>query len=232
MDEILTTELSCPICYETMISAHVVNCKHSFCELCLKSSLQIRKTCPVCRTPVNAVIPLKSLDQVIEKFMDTKSAAVRDERADIVAERVSQLEKLPKTINFAGGRVYLRAARQYLRMNDPMPVVDGLPDPQYGFEPQIPADGVSDTFLDWMLSPSDLTTHQHFNHADVRRNVRNLLATSLFDNETTTTTVHDDSQEDESEYEEPPLRPPVYTSRRRNLVRHNGRYRGGYSRPN
>ena len=181
MDKVLNEELECPICYELMINAHGVNCKHAFCEYCLKTSLQIRRPCPTCRTNITTVIPLKTLDQVIEKVMATKSAAVRDERADLIADRASRLEALPRNVTYVDGRVVLRAARQFFPANNAgiVGLSDAIPDHQVSFEEELQdeTDGISEPLLDFLV-----------NNAEVRRSVRSFFR--MFDVEPSTT--HED----------------------------------------
>lgn len=58
------TEVNCPICLEKLILPKKLPCSHTFCEPCIQSYVQVRKTtdekedtrffkCPVCRMETN-----------------------------------------------------------------------------------------------------------------------------------------------------------------------------------
>ncbi|KAF9073810.1 hypothetical protein BDP27DRAFT_266731 [Rhodocollybia butyracea] len=54
-------ELTCPICYDVLVAAHLVNgCGHTLCGPCGHSWIveKHRDTCPTCRTKCHALTPL------------------------------------------------------------------------------------------------------------------------------------------------------------------------------
>jgi len=54
----------CPICYKTLTRAFVVNCEHTFCDMCIaqhcwRCALITHRaaTCPICRAPIKTLQP-------------------------------------------------------------------------------------------------------------------------------------------------------------------------------
>lgn len=43
----------CPICYDTMLYPIKLDCKHTFCFLCVKGAFHTTKTCPMCRSNID-----------------------------------------------------------------------------------------------------------------------------------------------------------------------------------
>ena len=46
------TPYECSICYEYHDSIMISNCNHTHCRKCLHSWTQIKRECPLCRTPI------------------------------------------------------------------------------------------------------------------------------------------------------------------------------------
>jgi hypothetical protein len=54
-DGLPSDALLCSVCLETFVDASSLPCGHTFCEFCLKSSLDLARRCPLCRTKVAVV---------------------------------------------------------------------------------------------------------------------------------------------------------------------------------
>ena len=84
----------CPICYETLKQLQNLECKHSFCENCLKR-LKVRK-CPFCRKRIRTKLrknPYNLRTQKIRTFEPKKLVVkfrdgnVRSKGQVIIGER-------------------------------------------------------------------------------------------------------------------------------------------------
>lgn len=68
----LSSDYSCPVCYELMTEAHITKCGHSFCFSCLSRSLETKLTCPKCGNMlpggIRDVFPNLALDKLVNKF--------------------------------------------------------------------------------------------------------------------------------------------------------------------
>lgn len=61
-------ECMCAVCMEIMVSASaVVPCGHVFCKECLSGITE----CPNCRFPVQSALPIKTMDNVISKLVES-----------------------------------------------------------------------------------------------------------------------------------------------------------------
>jgi len=61
-NELLEEPQDCAICQEEIALPVVLECKHSFCLVCIHQSNSIRKTCPLCRATINSdKIPITGL---------------------------------------------------------------------------------------------------------------------------------------------------------------------------
>ena len=66
--ELAETELQCSVCTEVFIEATTINCGHTFCKYCINKWQQQKSNCPVCRTDINHMVAVKTLDQFVDKM--------------------------------------------------------------------------------------------------------------------------------------------------------------------
>ncbi|ORY55314.1 hypothetical protein BCR35DRAFT_355756, partial [Leucosporidium creatinivorum] len=74
---LLDSALRCPLCYEVLKAPVIItSCSHSFCSLCIRESMTIKKECPVDHTAADEgrIRPNKSLDEVISAWHTARSA--------------------------------------------------------------------------------------------------------------------------------------------------------------
>ncbi|CAN0437031.1 unnamed protein product, partial [Hapterophycus canaliculatus] len=60
-------EYECDICFEVLVGVHVLdNCGHHFCGACMERWIDNapQGECPVCRTPVDKLVPVRKMDEV------------------------------------------------------------------------------------------------------------------------------------------------------------------------
>ena len=46
--------LRCPICWDQLIGPVATPCGHTFCSQCIRSALNVKKECPVCRVAISS----------------------------------------------------------------------------------------------------------------------------------------------------------------------------------
>ena len=63
--------MQCSVCYTTKNLVYT-DCKHDFCEKCIKSWLQIKYNCPVCRRSVWTFTKHKKINKKINKKTKSK----------------------------------------------------------------------------------------------------------------------------------------------------------------
>ena len=59
--------LKCPICLELLFAPVVLNCSHTFCQLCIGIWKKEKNTCPFCRVLIKSGNRAIALDQIICK---------------------------------------------------------------------------------------------------------------------------------------------------------------------
>ncbi|CAM9657123.1 unnamed protein product, partial [Ectocarpus sp. 12 AP-2014] len=60
-------EFECDICFDVLVGVHVLdNCGHTFCGACMERWIDNapQGECPVCRTPVDKLVPVRKMDDV------------------------------------------------------------------------------------------------------------------------------------------------------------------------
>jgi hypothetical protein len=57
--------LKCPICLELLFAPVVLNCSHTFCQLCIGTWRKEKNTCPICRVLIKSGNRAIALDQII-----------------------------------------------------------------------------------------------------------------------------------------------------------------------
>ncbi|KAK7468634.1 hypothetical protein VKT23_003139 [Stygiomarasmius scandens] len=108
----LNDEMSCPVCFELMVGAQLINpCGHGLCGLCGYTWITLKKqtACPVCRTRCchfKPLVPNIMVDNIIEKYIEIlvkrgdKSWDVGGANRREWDERVDQWRK---NVNFTRG---------------------------------------------------------------------------------------------------------------------------------
>lgn len=95
----METELQCSICSELFVQATSLNCAHSFCALCIRQWLAVKKECPVCRAAVTSQVRSYVLDNYIDRMVEQLSDDLKQRRADLVTERKECQAKLDEAEN-------------------------------------------------------------------------------------------------------------------------------------
>ena len=90
VDDELREQLECNVCTDVFLDPVTTPCGHTFCTECLSRAVDVRNTCPVCRTvllvgsctqiPVNI-----TLAGVISKLLPATLAARRERAAEEAA---------------------------------------------------------------------------------------------------------------------------------------------------
>lgn len=86
--EQMEDEFTCIICQDLFINSTTLPCAHSFCEYCLKSWLQKKSNCPICRQPIMGR-PVRSLvlDNAIAKMVESMDEETKTRRQTVRQER-------------------------------------------------------------------------------------------------------------------------------------------------
>lgn len=86
--EQMEDEFTCIICQDLFINSTTLPCAHSFCEYCLKSWLQKKNNCPICRQPIMGR-PVRSLvlDNAIAKMVESMDEETKTRRQTVSQER-------------------------------------------------------------------------------------------------------------------------------------------------
>jgi len=67
--EAITKAIACPICFEIPKSCQITTCGHSFCEFCIKESINLKHQCPVCNSELensSTLIPNRAVQDLVE----------------------------------------------------------------------------------------------------------------------------------------------------------------------
>lgn len=64
---LISLSFNSPICFDMMEEAHVTKCGHTYCFQCITQSLERKKSCPKCSSPVDAVFPNFLLNELITR---------------------------------------------------------------------------------------------------------------------------------------------------------------------
>ena len=82
---------------KTVIWIRPIKCKHSFCELCLEQSQRLNNDqCPTFRVAIKSTVRVKCVDDVIQRYIDSKSDEVRKVREELVTTRQKATDDLVK----------------------------------------------------------------------------------------------------------------------------------------
>ena len=71
--------LRCPICHATMKAPVIlVKCGHSYCSYCIRQSLSVEKTCPLCKQPATEgdIVKNVTVAEIIEVFKANRKMMV------------------------------------------------------------------------------------------------------------------------------------------------------------
>ncbi|CAG9316181.1 unnamed protein product [Blepharisma stoltei] len=68
----IKTLSECPICHESIVSASLTSCGHTFCEFCILNHLLYKSDCPVCRKEItkSSLYPCFQFDQATKANLD------------------------------------------------------------------------------------------------------------------------------------------------------------------
>lgn len=69
----LSSELTCPICFDLINVAHITKCGHSFCLNCIQTALETTHRCPKCNTTCSTakdIFPNFTLNQIVERIKE------------------------------------------------------------------------------------------------------------------------------------------------------------------
>ncbi|XP_025415475.1 E3 ubiquitin-protein ligase rnf8-A-like [Sipha flava] len=94
----LETELQCTICNELMYKAMVLNCNHTFCEICIETWKSSNPACPICRTHITYYSNCLTLDNYITNICDLIGGEVNDQRQSLQRENFNVLSIFPGRI--------------------------------------------------------------------------------------------------------------------------------------
>ena len=107
--ELAETELQCSVCSEVFMEATTINCGHTFCDYCIHKWTTQNSTCPMCRTEIKHMVPVKTLDQFVDKmYGQFVSEAGQAARTSLKEERLQLNEAVSEE------EAYFRDRMQYL----------------------------------------------------------------------------------------------------------------------
>lgn len=87
-------EFTCVICQELFISATILPCAHTFCQLCICGWMKKKKNCPVCRRKIKGkAVRSFAFDSAVEKMVETMDDDYKDRRATLRREREEQTRR-------------------------------------------------------------------------------------------------------------------------------------------
>ncbi|XP_060836072.1 E3 ubiquitin-protein ligase LNX-like [Rhopalosiphum padi] len=86
--KMMNSDLQCPICNEWLLKATSANCNHTFCDSCIKKWLKIKKTCPVCRTPIQYTSTSIAVDNFITNLCQLFGGFTKERRESIMNARI------------------------------------------------------------------------------------------------------------------------------------------------
>lgn len=88
--ETLDREMLCSICNDIIYEATTLNCRHTFCRVCLFEWKKKKKECPVCRTKIKTETRPLVIDSFIDKLADTIGGELKTRRMEVKEERTSK----------------------------------------------------------------------------------------------------------------------------------------------
>lgn len=95
---VLERELTCPICHEIVITTTALQCGHCFCKFCITLWMNRKEKCPLCTAPFRKLIPMRTIDSVIENifesFMSSRIKSKRILDLETRREEVIRLEEI------------------------------------------------------------------------------------------------------------------------------------------
>merc|ERR1719510_2923008 len=71
LQELLEKQLQCAICNEVYVNTVAVKCGYMFCEGCMSTWMETKRSCPLCRTRVTETFLCKAIDSYVSKFVET-----------------------------------------------------------------------------------------------------------------------------------------------------------------
>lgn len=92
VEEVVDSELQCPICNELFIQAILLNCSHTFCQYCINCWKKTKRDCPSCRAPLRTETRNLAIDSFIDKILLTLSQDTRNNRQQMVKEREEEIK--------------------------------------------------------------------------------------------------------------------------------------------
>ncbi|KAL4083275.1 hypothetical protein QTP88_028605 [Uroleucon formosanum] len=87
INSLLENNFQCAICNELVFRATMVNCAHTFCEVCIKSWLFRSNRCPICRGAVNFTSFSFALDSYISNICEILGGTIKEQRLNQQRER-------------------------------------------------------------------------------------------------------------------------------------------------
>ncbi|XP_066909373.1 E3 ubiquitin-protein ligase rnf8-B [Halyomorpha halys] len=88
--ETLDREMLCSICNDIIYEATTLNCRHTFCRVCLFEWKKKKKECPVCRAKIKTETRPLVIDSFIDKLADTVGGELKTRRMEVKEERTSK----------------------------------------------------------------------------------------------------------------------------------------------
>ncbi|KAL4112371.1 hypothetical protein QTP88_016179 [Uroleucon formosanum] len=123
INNLLENDFQCAICNEVVFRPTMVNCAHTFCEVCLKSWLSRSNLCPTCRGTVSFTSYSFSLDNYISNLCDLLGGTIKEQR------RIQQNERNghPPQVAKRGRRRMANQSSRSRREPPPFELIDDNP---------------------------------------------------------------------------------------------------------
>ncbi|KAK3243186.1 hypothetical protein CYMTET_47142 [Cymbomonas tetramitiformis] len=98
--ETLLQNITCGVCRESMVDAHILPCTHSFCGACIWTWRRRNSTCPECRAHFHRPIRNPHLGNFIDlKMIEILTPEDAEQRAKRTAECVQERTRVKRTRN-------------------------------------------------------------------------------------------------------------------------------------
>ncbi|KAF2353238.1 Forkhead-associated (FHA) domain [Trinorchestia longiramus] len=91
VEEVMDSEMQCPICNELFIKAVLLNCTHTFCEYCIGCWKKKKRDCPSCRAVITSETRSLAIDNFIDKIVLSLSEDMRKNREKTIKEREGEI---------------------------------------------------------------------------------------------------------------------------------------------